>query len=170
MTKTVLLIVIAMIFAGALIAQDSDALSLEQSRNEIKINGLYLIVGLPEISYERLINSESSFGASIGFAVDPDIDINFYFLPYYRIYFGKKHAAGFFLEGNGILISEESFEDFGTNSSNELGAGVGISVGGKFLTDTGLIGEVVLGVSRNFNGSSNTVAFPRIGIMLGKRF
>ena len=52
----------------ALIALMGTSLSAQTEpqllRNELKLNGFYTLVGLPEISYERIINEETSFGVS----------------------------------------------------------------------------------------------------------
>ncbi len=88
---------------------------------------------------------------------DDDIneDFNFYLSPYYRFYFGKKYAAGFFIEGFGLLSSyEQTTVDFGPvdpiiSEENKLAFALGIGVGGKWVTKSGFIGELGLGIGRN---------------------
>ncbi len=137
-------------------------------KNELKVNGLNTILGFPEISYERILNDESGLGFSIGFSADDSIDYKFGVTPYYRFYFGKKRAAGMFLESSVSLFSAESDEN---KNENLFGGGFGIGIGGKFLTNNGWIGELIVGAGRNFiNDDGLDSAYPRIGISFGKRF
>ena len=187
MKKITLTFALLFVFAN-MFSQDEETLS----RNEIKLNVAYLIAGMPEVSYEYLINEESSVGASILFAIDNDIDFNFAFTPYYRFYFGKKRTAGFFVEGFGMLnVTEESLDIYyydapvngsdiyyGNNDYSETNTNLalGVAVGGKFLTSSGFIFEIYGGVGRNlFNNNSyyydNNYEFvPRFGVSVGKRF
>ncbi|MGH1385698.1 hypothetical protein [Kordia sp.] len=137
-------------------------------KNELKVNGLNTILGFPEISYERILNDESGLGFSIGFSADDSIDYKFGVTPYYRFYFGKKRAAGMFLESSVSLFSAESDKN---QNENLFGGGFGIGIGGKFLTNNGWIGELIVGAGRNFiNDDGLDSAYPRIGISFGKRF
>ena len=158
-------------------AQQDDNADIDFARNEVRLNGLYLVLGAFEGSYSYVLNDESTVGVSLLIPFDDDIsdDLNYYVSPYYRFFFGKKPAAGFFLEGFGMLnsikeerlvgninpiIEEENITDFA----------LGIGLGGKFMTKRGLVGEVNVGAGRNlFNGSSNDVV-GKIGISLGYRF
>ena len=46
-------------------------LAFSQSENsEFKVNILYTAIGMPELSYERLISDNSSLGASVAFSLD----------------------------------------------------------------------------------------------------
>ena len=187
MKKVTLTIAFLFVFINAF-SQDEESLS----RSEIKLNVAYLIAGMPEISYEYLINEESSVGTSILFAIDNDIDFNFAFTPYYRFYFGNKRTAGFFVEGFGMLNVTEDYYDIyyydvpvnggdvyyqnNDNSEKNTNFALGVSVGGKFLTNSGFIFEIYGGVGRNlFNNNSyyyddNYEFVPRFGVSVGKRF
>mgnify|MGYP003483914672 FL=1 len=68
----------------------------QSENNEFKVNILYTAIGMPELSYERLISDNSSVGASVAFSLDKkeDMDLRFSFTPYYRMFFGQKKAAG----------------------------------------------------------------------------
>ncbi|GLB53162.1 hypothetical protein NBRC110019_22020 [Neptunitalea chrysea] len=145
--------------------------------NEIKLNVLYTLIGLPEVTYERILDEESAIGISIATAIDEDITLKFIASPYYRVYFGKKRAAGFFLEGNVSFLSIEDDLEYdsllmGTfyKEENKLGYGVGIAVGGKFMTRSNWVAELYTGVGRNFVDSENYQFYPRAGITIGKRF
>ena len=80
---------------------------LKSKHNEIKLNLVFTILDLPEISYERIINENSAVGLSFAWAIsNENLDIKYYFLPHYRYFFSKSRAAGFFVEGNFILFEE----------------------------------------------------------------
>lgn len=145
--------------------------------NEIKINGLYLVLGAVEATYERLLNEESGVGISVFLQIDDDIkdDIDYYISPYYRMYFGKKYASGFFVEGFGLLssVNEKRFFGFDVAVEEETitDFALGIGVGGKWVTKRGFLAELNFGVGRNlFNSDSNEDYVGKIGITLGYRF
>lgn len=186
MKKTVITFVLLLIGFNA-ISQEFQEEKIK--KNEIKINVAYLIVGMPEIGYEYLINEESSTGVDILFSIDNDVDFKFALTPYYRFFFGKKPTAGFFVEGFGMLnVTENYFDSYyydidpnyppsnNNNSENDTNFALGVAVGGKFLTNSGFIFEIYGGVGRNlFNTNSydyyNDYEFvPRFGASLGKRF
>ncbi len=150
-------------------------------KNEVKINALYFVLGAAELQYERILNDESSIGARtfIGFTEDVFETEPFYLDGYYRFFFGEKPAAGFFVEG---LASYNTIRDytynynFNTNTYNdkrdlESGFGLGIQVGGKFITRNGIVFEINGGVGRNIIDSSDeNRIFGRFGISAGYRF
>ena len=149
------------------------SLAFSQSENnEFKVNILYTAIGMPELSYERLISDNSSLGASVAFSLDKkeDMDWRFSFTPYYRMFFGQKKAAGFFIEANSIVVNYVDTYNGSTNTyETKTGFGLGAAAGAKFLTKNNLIGEVYGGVGRVF-GDNSLGAYPRFGITLGKRF
>jgi hypothetical protein len=160
-------------------AQDSDEPA--KNFNEIKLNGLYLVLGALDITYERTLNEESAIGADIFIPFDDETvndDFNFYVSPYYRLYFGKKYASGFFIEGFGLLSSyEQRTVDFSSidpviNKDNKLALALGIGVGGKWITKSGFIGELDLGIGRNLINSEDFIneIIGKISIGLGYRF
>ncbi|MFO7791339.1 MAG: DUF3575 domain-containing protein [Bacteroidales bacterium] len=145
--------------------------------NEVKLNAGYLLAGYPELAYERIINDESAVGISGGFCINEGETIGFlsYYkyslVPYYRIYFGKKRATGFFIEGNGILFSQDYYNYTNNERSNYIGFGLGIAIGVKFITSSGWIGELYGGGGRNFiNEDKISGGYPRLGVTIGKRF
>lgn len=147
-------------------------------QNEFKANIGSLLADLPEIGYEYLLNEESGLGISVAFSIDDDVSYRFMTFPYYRMYFGKKKASGFFIEGNSAVffqrIQRSAF--FGTvndptTDASVMGFGLGIAIGGKFLTKSAFIGELYVGGGRNFiNTDKINEGYPRIGISIGKRF
>lgn len=152
-------------------------------KHEVKINGFGLLAfEWLDVSYEYLINEESSFGvgALIGFNGDNDLDNyrKFSLTPFYRRYFSSKFARGFFVEGFGMLHTYENNDTFfngnnttNSNTGNNTEFAAGISVGGKFISKSGFTTEIYLGLGRNLSGDSNSVkAVGRGGISLGYRF
>ena len=100
------------------------------------------------------------------------MDLRLSFTPYYRMFFGQKKAAGFFIEANSIVVNyvDTIYYNGSTNTyETKTGFGLGAAAGAKFLTKNNLIGEVYGGVGRVF-GDNSLGAYPRFGITLGKRF
>jgi hypothetical protein len=145
-------------------------------KNEMKINAAFLVAGALEVSYERIINEESAFGTSLFLAIDDDIETKIMFTPYYRYYFGKKPAAGFFAEGFGMLNNYESFKYNITGNesrtSNRTDFALGFGLGAKWITKKGFIFEINGGVGRNLFNSTDTdyEIIGRGGITFGYRF
>ncbi len=155
--------------------------------NELKFNLLNAVIGMPEISYERLLADNMGIGASVFAALDNDVQYKFAFTPYYRIYFGSKKASGFFIEGSGnITTIRDDYTNYDflaytsvppgyfsvDRETNETHFGLGAAVGAKFLTRNGFLGEIYAGANRLLSQKSSYVgdAYPRIGITIGKRF
>jgi len=162
--KKALSLVLLYFFTIALFSQEKKP---QLASNELRINMFYTTLGLPEIAYEKYLNNESSIGVSVAFSVDSNIDLNYLIIPNYRHYFGKKRAAGFFLEANAALFSEKTYFPY----ANETGLGLGMALGGKFVTKQNWTANLTLGLGRNFiNNSYTNQAYPRMEISIGKRF
>lgn len=162
------------------IAQAQEKEDTQKNFNELKINALFAVVGAFEVTYERTLNEETAFGASILIPYESlDSSLNYYFSPYYRQYFGKKYAAGFFVEGFGLLSSEDRITAFISNGTNFIAQSetitdfaLGIGLGGKWVTKKGFVGELNLGIGRNlFNAEeTGTELVGKLGITVGWRF
>ncbi|WP_158840568.1 DUF3575 domain-containing protein [Polaribacter sp. L3A8] len=156
-------------------------------KHEVKLNVLGILAfEWIDVSYEYLINEESSFGVGALVSFNNDSDIaeyrKFSLTPYYRRYFSSKFARGFFVEGFGMLHSYEKnnydyYDDYNgnyiNNGNNETNTefAVGISVGGKFISKKGFTTEIYLGLGRNLGGNNSSLeAVGRGGISLGYRF
>ena len=149
--------------------------------NEVKINlGTTILALHPEITYERIIGEDFSLGASAGISLNSyDYPLGFALTPFARWFFGgssvnlQKYGAGFFIELNGSLFQDNNDEynfENGYNvysSSNDIGAGLGLAVGWKYLSRNNWVGEFYLGGGRDFVNDSG---YPRMGISIGKRF
>jgi len=152
--------------------------------NEIKFNLLYAILGMPEVSYERILADNMGVGASLFVGLDDKVDYKFGFTPHFRVYFGTQKANGFFIEANATVLTTNGYDYYEGSYSSQSGTkinyieqnstnfGMGASVGRKFLTRNGFLGEAFLGVGRLFGNRTPYVseAYPRLGITLGKRF
>jgi len=143
--------------------------------NELRLNAILLIAGAINVTYEKILNDESGLGISAAVFLDDDIAENWYISPYYRIYFGKKPAAGFFLEGFGSLNSIEDylFDETSTdfNPQNVTDFALGIGLGGKFITKRNLVGEISVGFGRNlFVDNRDYEVFAKGEISVGFRF
>ena len=165
-------------------------------KNELKLDAFYLIFGSAlNLTYERVLNEESGIGATLILSSGTDIKTTFSLTPYYRFYFGKKPAAGFFFEGFASVNSWEYqtysniyYDGYYYNSqiqkktATDLALGLGL--GGKFITNNGILFELSVGVGRNllndYNNSqynngmrvyrSEDRIFGRGGLSIGYRF
>lgn len=169
-----LLVSIILLSASCLSAQEEADLS---KRSEIKVNGLYLILGAIELDYEYILNEESSVGVSATYIFEEFSDWKWGITPYYRLFFGKQAALGFFVEGNATLLGYEDYDyiyDQVTMTGmsieeNKITSGFGLAVGGKFKTSRDVVVEVYGGIGRVL-GDGSYESYPRFGINIGKRF
>lgn len=184
MRKLLVLCLLLALPLSHIIAQDlTDVI---EGRDEIKMNILNLIAfKYLDASYERVIDEESSFGVAALINLGNDDDIfeyqrKFSITPYYRRYFSKGYAKGFFVEGFGMInqSSDEFFNDFnefgepnGFTAETYTDFAFGVSLGGKFISKRGFVAEVYGGIGRNLLNSNNAVeVVGRGGISLGFRF
>jgi len=149
--------------------------------NELRINLLMSIIGLPELTYERYIADNMGVGLSVAVSLDKmeNMSTRSIILPYYRLYFGSKKASGFFIEGNMAVVGQKELtydyyydgniyqSELYTRSTTNFGFGAAAGV--KLLARNGFVGEVYLGLGRLF-GESIAEGYPRVAISLGKRF
>ena len=162
--------------------QNDSLLNPKENQNEIKLNVPLLAFGMFETSYERHLNENNSLGITFHTLFDHenlDQDLNYYISPYYRRYFGKKYASGFFAEGFGILssIDGKKITDIDGNLTDKKGPEVidlslGIGLGSKWVTKSGFVFEVHAGLGKqlfNYDKTDhNQIA--KFGINFGYRF
>ncbi|MDT4872512.1 hypothetical protein FQZ97_1076980 [compost metagenome] len=159
------------------IQKEAEALG-HGGNNELKFNLAMAIAGMPEISYERLLEDNMGLGVSVMAGLDKDSEYNFSLTPHFRLYFGQKKANGFFIEGNATVVdfSDRSMDyitlkdDIRYKSYTKFGFGA--AAGAKFLTRNGFLGEIYMGASRLFgvSSASSYEVISRAGITIGKRF
>lgn len=148
-------------------------------RNEIKGNALFLVLGAIEVTFERL-NENSGIGASIFFINEEDFDTSFSLTPYYRAYFGKKSAAGFFVEGFSMINTGKNGSDseYNSNTGNYdyvegekyTDFALGFGLGSKWIHKRGFVFEINAGIGRNLLSDNSPEVVGRGGITLGYRF
>ena len=182
-----LVLIVFCCYSTFAVAQEESLPQDTNKKNEVTLNALTLIAsGWIDVSYEYLINKESSFGIDMQFGFDENNNIdtyrNFSITPNYRVYFSNKYARGFFIEGFGMLhrykdyyYEELSSEPDNNTSKNLTEFSLGISVGGKWVTKSGFVTEIFGGIGRNILNSNEDGYDPinvagRIGVSIGKRF
>lgn len=139
-------------------------------KHEIKINTFNLIKEkIIDLSYERLLNENSSVGISFLFGTDKKEDnLSYAFKPFYRRYFSKKYARGFFVEGFGSLKHTKASNYFPNNNGTSFSFGVGLGV--KLVSKKNISAEAMLGIGRELGNKINAgnLSFP--GFSIGFRF
>ncbi len=169
-----LFVTLAVLSVVGLNAQEKTNDSIIKNYNEIKLNGMILVIGGLELTYERTLNEESAVGVSVFYPIDEVLNVDYYISPYYRFYFGEKYAGGFYLEGFGMLNSTDELlaDIIETGRDNVTDFALGIGFGGKWISRRGLLGELSFGLGRNlFNSNDilNEFVF-KFGITFGYRF
>lgn len=179
-----LLLIASLVFAVTLHAQEENSV---ERQNDMMISPIELIAGPAlNVSYERLLNKDSGIGINVMMLLDKGEDgdgIQSQISPYYRMYFGKKYASGFFVEGfipitmsndeiyvpytsSGSFVSTYKYE-----KNTTIGAGIGF--GGKWVARRNIIFEVSMGIARRFGMSSEYDDTPITGkgmLGIGYRF
>ena len=173
MKNRLLLLLLVLLTTQTFAQEEQKNTDSSQNFNEVKLNGLYLVVGAFEVTYERTLNEESAIGITAFLPISEDVkdDIQYYISPYYRMYFGKKYAAGFFVEGFAMLNSLER-NLFINEDEYVTDLAIGIGLGGKWITKKGFIGELNLGFGRNLfnNDETDFDLVSKGGITIGYRF
>jgi hypothetical protein len=154
--------------------------AIDFKRNELKGNALFLVLGAAEVTYERLINEDSGLGVSLFFVKEDDFDTQFNLTPYYRSYFGKKPAAGFFVEGFAMINSGDTGNYLAYDSINQnyytvegenfTDFALGFGLGSKWIQKRGFVFEINAGIGRNLLTSNSPEIVGRGGIAIGYRF
>ncbi|MDI5886908.1 MULTISPECIES: DUF3575 domain-containing protein [Flavobacterium] len=173
-----LFVLICLTFSLSGFSQEKETIDFK--RNELKGNALFLVLGAGEIAYERLINEDAGLGVSLFFVKEEDFDTQFSLTPYYRAYFGKKTAAGFFVEGFGMINSGNtgSYSEYDSVNQNYYTTegkkftdiALGFGLGAKWIQKRGFIFEINAGIGRNLFNSNSPEVVGRGGITFGYRF
>lgn len=176
------LFILALLFSFFATNAQNGTSNQYKKQDEIKVDIIQpLISGSVEAVYERNLNSKSSLGVSglYMFTDKIDEDMNYSLTPYYRRYFGKKYAAGFFLEGFGTFSSIDGKEVYDTEepltyteNPDVYDLSLGIGLGSKWITKSGFIFEFNFGYGRQLFNADKTDhdQLIRYGIKLGYRF
>ncbi|MFT6959810.1 MAG: hypothetical protein ACJA17_000906 [Polaribacter sp.] len=148
------------------------------SQQEIKLNiANSLVMRSLDISYEKQLSIENSFGISMLFnLVEQEKDFryneNMMITPYFRHYFSAELQWNFFGE---VFIGINSGKKETVENSNNFNleytdAALGIAVGTKYTSKGGLIIDIYGGIGRNLFLSDSPVLVPRGGLNIGWKF
>lgn len=151
-----------------------------EKNTEIKLD-VFDILALKalDVSYEYIMNSESSVGVSVLLNFEKKsssfrYNENFALTPYYRQQLFEKGNVKFFGELFGSLNSGDiKLEDIvpGSNDDTYTDFAFGLGFGGKYVSNKGFVVDFVGGLGRNlFNTDVSRNVVPRVGISVGKQF
>lgn len=168
MKKIITNIALSCIGITSINAQEANS----ERKNDVMLSPIELIAApLLNISYERLLSANSGIGINamiyLGNNNDDDYGLT-QISPYYRIYFGKKYGAGFFVEGFvPITTTKDSYYNYNFNPYSSVyipptyneetrtTIGIGVGFGGKWITRNNIIFEASLGIGRRFGNKSD---------------
>lgn len=171
-------------FAGFLFlnAQQTTVNPNKDFKNDIMIDPVMLIAyPLINFSYERHLNKDSGIGINTMILLgDEDYDFSQVSL-YYRYYFGKKHASGFFIEGFVPITYTKDFYSnsyyfnnyWHTNNREEKSTtvGLGVAFGGKWVVKKNIVFELSSGIARRFGETQDNSNITGKGMLgIGYRF
>lgn len=154
------------IVAGFLTINAQEESSAER-QNDIMISPIELIAAPAlNISYERLLNKDSGIGINGLFDFQKDTENSASQIsPYYRMYFGKKYASGFFVEGFVPItmtadtrykyVSGPGYYSSTPYSEKNTTIGLGVGFGGKWVARKNIIFEASIGIARRFGIDSS---------------
>lgn len=180
MKKT--LLSLAMMFGLFVSAQETESPSSER-QNDIMLSPIELVLGASlNLSYERLLNKDMGIGIN-GIFVFGDQGagvIDTQISPYYRLYFGKKYASGFFVEAfvpittstdsRYIFVDGPGYFNPTYKDVTETTIGGGIGFGGKWVARRNIIFEASAGIARRFGSEGSAEATLKGMLGIGYRF
>lgn len=179
MKKTFLLVIILFTFYSVNAQSETDANPYEK-KNEIRLNLISPLSGAVEVNFERHLNKNSSLGISAFFVYDDtkEKDMNYFISPYYRYYFGKKYASGFFVEGFGMFTSIDGKKIYSadqltfTENKNVYDVALGAGLGYKLVTKKGFVFEANAGYGKLLFNADKTDhdVVAKYGLSIGYRF
>lgn len=179
MKKNFLLLIILFAFCSVNAQNETDA-NPYQKNNEVKLNLITSLSGAVEVGFERYLNKKSSVGISALFVYDhtKENDMNYFVSPYYRYYFGKKYASGFFVEGFGMFTSIDGKKVYAadnvtfTEGRDVYDLALGAGFGWKVVTRKKFVFEANVGYGRLIFNADKTDhnQILKLGLSIGYRF
>lgn len=198
--RTLFFLFISIILLNCTFGQHNERLSLDViKKHEFKVNAFNLLTAQSaDVAYEYIINENTSLGCNVFFRLyrdevkessfikfELDNSRSFSLTPYFRRYFSKGYANGFFIEGFGMLssgkkveieyfyIGQPESEDFTRNEVKIFDAytdfAFGLSFGGKKTFENGVFIEYYTGMGLNIK-NEYTITVSRGGFSIGYRF
>jgi hypothetical protein len=180
MKKTFLLLIILSAFYSVKAQNNENNGDPYEKKNEIKLNLISPLSGAVEVGFERHLNKHSSLGISAFVIYDntKEDDMNYFVSPYYRYYFGKKYASGFFVEGFGMFTSIDGKKIYApdnvtfTEGKDVYDLALGAGLGYKLVTKKGFVFEANAGYGRLLFNADKTDhnQVIKLGLSIGYRF
>lgn len=179
MNKNFLLLIILLAFVSV---NAQNEVEPNQKKNELKLNLVLPLGGTFEATYERILNNKSSIGITGLYVFDSagsNDDMNYSISPYYRRYFSKKYASGWFVEGFGMLTSIDGKKIYTSEDHSEytenpdvIDFALGAGGGWKWVSKSGFLFEANVGYGGllfNAEKTDHTIV-ARFGLSVGYRF
>lgn len=164
MKKIILLL--AFSISGVLFSQEKpfeevkSKKSLADRKHEIKFGAVKLLSGsIFEVTYEYIQTKDFTFGSSVlvNFDQGNDYPEDFSITPFARFYFQETKeygAKGFFVEGFGKFSSGVYNQYFFNDDTEKYNAAaLGLSIGKKWINNSGFVFEILVGAGRNLGNS-----------------
>lgn len=180
MKKNFLLLIILFAFYSVNAQNTKTNEDTSERKNEIKLNLISTLSGAVEVGFERHLNKHSSLGVSAFFVYDntKEDDMNYFISPYYRYYFGKKYASGFFVEGFGMFTSIDGKKIYEADNvtfaegKDVYDLALGAGLGWKLVTKKGFVFEANAAYGKLvFNaGKTDHDQVIKLGLSIGYRF
>lgn len=154
--------------------------SFAYAQQEIKLDiGDALVIKSLEFSYENYLTENTSFGISASFNLNKQ-DVSFRYnentmiTPYYRQYFSTNEQWNFFGEGFiGVNAGKKESDPINNPDifdTKYTDAALGIAIGTKYISTSGLTIDLYGGIGRNLFASNSPTLVPRLGLNVGWRF
>ncbi len=168
-----------------LLTVSSFAQSYGEKKNEAHLNVLNIMAfKWIDVSYERLLNEESTAGISFstGFSKEHSnvftYDRKYAVTPFYRFYISQVNASGVFGEVFGMInggdVATVKEKDVTVLKPQKYvkysDLGFGLGGGYKFVSNMGLTLQAFGGVGRNLFDENAPVIVIRAGVTIGYRF
>lgn len=175
MKKTISFLALTILGITGIYAQTETSTS--ERKNDVMISPIELIASpLLNISYERIFRENMGVGVNgmFYFGNNDRYDDSAFsqVSPFYRMYFGKKYGAGFFVEGFvPITSTKDYYYNYVYNDYSEYisspyyepkrrtTVGIGIGLGGKWVTRNNIVFEVSGGLARRFGSNYDNYDF-----------
>lgn len=161
--KKVILALIIIVTSIAFSQENKEKNSIFNRKNEIKVGAIKFLAGpILEGTYEYIYTKDFTFGSSIliNFDNESHYSEDFSITPFARMYFQETKefgAKGFFAEGFVKYISGTYYPySFYNEYSKKYNVpSIGISLGKKWINNSGFVLETLVGFGRNLGSSEN---------------